>query len=255
MRFILVLLSENDGSRAVTDTHAVNAHVDKLEKVLASANTAGAFDFDFILASIEHELDNIGSGAAQVVTGEKACGSFDEIGLGVDGAKASHFNLVVVKGVGLENHFDESAEVVANIDDGGNVACDAVPKPAANPAEIGNNVEVLDIEVLAIFLRLRDFGVGSRSAKGEIADDADTCRSSGGQFGGDWETGRVNADGFTAEVDTLLNIAANVGLREFGLKDGLVDISGEFGSRHIGGFFGWESHNLRPDFEFRAVFG
>lgn len=174
MRFILVLLSENDGSRAVTDTHAVNAHVDKLQEMFTSANTAGAFDFDFILASIEHELNNIGSGSAQVVTGKKSCGSFDEIGLGVDGALASHFNLVKVESVGLENHFDESAEVVANIDDSGNIAGDAVPKPAANPAEIGDDVEVLNFKVLAIFLRLRDFGVGSRSAEREIADDADT---------------------------------------------------------------------------------
>lgn len=86
LRFIVVLLSENDGSRAVADTHAVNAHVDKLEKMFTSADTAGAFDFDFILASIEHELNNIGSGTAQVVTCEKACRSFDEISLGVDGA-------------------------------------------------------------------------------------------------------------------------------------------------------------------------
>ena len=179
--------------------------------MFTSANTAGAFDFDFILASIEHELNNIGSRAAQVVTGKKACGSFDEIGLGVDGALASHFNLVKVESVGLEDNFDESIITVANIDDGGNVAGDVIPKPATNPTLIGNNVEVLNLEVATIFLRLRDFGVGSRSAEREIADDADTCRSSGGQFGGNGETGRVNADGFTAEVDTILNIAANVG--------------------------------------------
>ena len=101
--------------------------------MFTSANTAGAFDFDFILASIEHELNNIGSRAAQVVTGKKACGSFDEISAGVDSALTSHFNLVKVEGVGLEDNFDESAEVVANIDDGGNIAGDAVPKPAANP--------------------------------------------------------------------------------------------------------------------------
>ena len=124
--------------------------------MFARADAAAAFDFDAVAADVEHDADDLGRCAVVLVACQEAGARLDEVGVGRDCALAGFLDLGDGQGVGLEDDLDFGAVLVADADDGGDVGGHVIPAAAADPAEIGDDVELLDGIGAAVFLGLQD---------------------------------------------------------------------------------------------------
>ena len=231
------IASEDDRRRPVADAHAVDAHVDEFEEVLARADAAGALHLDFAFAGLHHEFHDFVRGAHIGLAREEACGRLDEVRPRGNGAARTSRNLLRCERVGFEDHLHRRSVLVAHVDDGLDVGREFRETPAAEPSVVGDNVEFEDLPPGAIRLRLKHLRRGGGKSEREIAHHADLRFRSLAEFRRQIERSRIHAHRRTSEVDSFLDVLANLRLGKLRLENRLVDIGRKFAHRHVSSFF------------------
>ena len=128
---------QHHGGGAVADAHAVDAHVDELQEVLAGADAAGALDLAAALGGVHHGLDDLVGGALVLAAGEEAGAGLHKVSARGDGGLGGLLHLVQSQGVGLEDDLHFGAVLVAHVAHGLDVGLHLGPHAAADPAVVG----------------------------------------------------------------------------------------------------------------------
>jgi len=81
--------------------------------------------------------------------------------------------------------------------------------------------------------RLGKLRFGARAAEREVHHDADPRRRPSAHGAGDLDRGRIDAHRLAAVGDGRRRFLANIGGREVGLQNGMIDIGGQFRNRHL----------------------
>ena len=79
---------KDNGNGFVADAHAVDAHINKLQEVLAGTDAAAALDFTLAVHFLHHHLYDLEGRAFGFEAGQKAGAGFYKIGAGLHTAMA-----------------------------------------------------------------------------------------------------------------------------------------------------------------------
>ena len=172
-RRALYLLFQNVRRGAISDAHTIDAHVDELEEVLLRADAARALDLDLPLARVHHDLNDLGRGTDTLTARVKARGGLDVVRARRDGTLRTVDDLLFRERICLDDDLNFGAVLVADIDDRLDIRRHIVEVAAAKLTVVRNNVEIHNLVLAAVLLRLFRLGLRCREPEGEVADDAD----------------------------------------------------------------------------------
>ena len=194
---------------------------------------------DMAVDALDHRFDELRRSADARAASVEPGGGLHKVRARFDGNVRRAKSLFQRQRVGFEDDLYRGAVFVANVTNGLNVRADLIPKSTLDPAVVRDDVQLVDVPALAVFLRLHNLGRGGGQPKRKVADDADLRVGAAGELGGDVERRRVDADGCAPKVDAFLNVSPDFVLRELRFEYGLVNVARELANGHVTCFLGW----------------